>query len=93
VTVGGVLLPGSAKEKPIGGEVVSVGPGKREKDGTRKTPQVNTPILYGHDVVDKVCDRFHRTPLHGEHPPSPQLFSLSVAVWGLTCLIYFLLKA
>jgi len=40
VTVGGVLLPDSAKEKPIGGEVVSVGPGKREKDGKRKTPQV-----------------------------------------------------
>jgi hypothetical protein len=47
VTVGGVLLPGSAKEKPIGGEVVSVGPGKREKDGTRKTPQVNGHSIRG----------------------------------------------
>lgn len=41
VTMGGVLLPDSAKEKPIAGEVVSVGPGKREEDGSRKSPQVN----------------------------------------------------
>jgi hypothetical protein len=45
VTVGGVFLPDSAKEKPIGGEVVSVGPGKREKDGKRKTPQVSIPLV------------------------------------------------
>ncbi|BDA44358.1 probable 10 kDa chaperonin [Coccomyxa sp. Obi] len=38
VTAGGVLLPDSAKEKPIAGTVVRVGPGKREKDGSRKTP-------------------------------------------------------
>lgn len=42
VTLGGVLLPDSAKEKPIAGEVLRVGPGKREKDGSRKTPQVST---------------------------------------------------
>ena len=40
VSMGGVLLPDSAKEKPIAGEVVAVGPGKREEDGSRKTPQV-----------------------------------------------------
>ena len=40
VTMGGVLLPDSAKEKPIAGEVISVGPGKREEDGSRKPPQV-----------------------------------------------------
>lgn len=38
VTAGGVLLPDSAKEKPIAGTVVRVGPGKREKDGSRKQP-------------------------------------------------------
>lgn len=41
MTMGGVLLPDSAKEKPIAGEVVAVGPGKREEDGTRKTPSVS----------------------------------------------------
>lgn len=40
MSIGGVLLPDAAREKPIAGQVVSVGPGKREKDGTRKTPQV-----------------------------------------------------
>ena len=39
-TAGGVILPDSAKEKPIAGEVVSVGPGKRDKDGSRKAPKV-----------------------------------------------------
>ncbi|CAL8470320.1 g9862 [Coccomyxa elongata] len=38
VTAGGVLLPDSAKEKPIAGTVVRVGPGKREKGGSRKQP-------------------------------------------------------
>ena len=37
VSMGGVFLPESAKEKPIAGKVVRVGPGKREKDGKRKT--------------------------------------------------------
>ena len=41
VSLGGVLLPDSAKEKPIAGEVVSIGPGKREKDGSRKAPLVS----------------------------------------------------
>lgn len=48
VTAGGVLLPDSAKEKPIAGKVVRVGPGKREKDGTRKQPKLKEgdAILY-----------------------------------------------
>ena len=31
-TAGGVLLPDSAKEKPISGRVVRVGPGKEDKE-------------------------------------------------------------
>ena len=47
VTMGGVLLPDSAKEKPIAGEVVSVGPGQVDEDGKRKAPQVDTfPCLH-----------------------------------------------
>lgn len=37
-------MPDSAKEKPIAGEVVSIGPGKREKDGSRKVPQVSIKL-------------------------------------------------
>ena len=34
------MLPESARERPMSGAVVSVGPGKRDKDGSRKTPKV-----------------------------------------------------
>jgi len=33
VTKGGIIIPDSAKEKPIKGEVVAVGPGKVADDG------------------------------------------------------------
>eukprot|EP00884_Botryococcus_braunii_P012249 jgi/Botrbrau1/21024/Bobra.0144s0037.1 len=48
VSLGGVLLPDSAKERPIAGTVVRTGPGKREKDGARKAPKVKAgdQILY-----------------------------------------------
>lgn len=32
-TAGGIIIPDSAKEKPMQGEVVSVGPGARGEDG------------------------------------------------------------
>ena len=37
---GGVILPDNAKQKPQRGTVVSVGPGKLLKDGTRRPLQV-----------------------------------------------------
>ena len=40
-SLGGIMLPEAAREKPIAGTVVRVGPGKREKDGTRKAPTVS----------------------------------------------------
>jgi chaperonin GroES len=32
---GGIIIPDTAKEKPIRGEVVAVGPGKPDKNGRR----------------------------------------------------------
>jgi chaperonin GroES len=32
-TAGGILIPDTAKEKPMQGEVVAVGPGERKEDG------------------------------------------------------------
>ncbi|MBN2282509.1 MAG: co-chaperone GroES [Deltaproteobacteria bacterium] len=32
-TKGGIIIPDSAKEKPMEGEVIAVGPGKRTEDG------------------------------------------------------------
>lgn len=46
---GGILLPDSAQEKPREGEVLAVGPGKRNEDG-RLEPlsiKVNDRILFG----------------------------------------------
>jgi len=35
VTKGGIIIPDSAKEKPMKGEVVAIGPGKVDDDGER----------------------------------------------------------
>lgn len=32
-TAGGIIIPDSAKEKPMRGEVIAAGPGKRDDDG------------------------------------------------------------
>lgn len=40
VTAGGLMLPDTARERPMSGQIVRVGPGKRDKDGTRKAPKV-----------------------------------------------------
>ncbi|OAB56066.1 co-chaperone GroES [Phormidium willei BDU 130791] len=47
-TAGGILLPDSAKEKPQVGEIVQVGPGKRNDDGTRQEVDVKVgdKVLY-----------------------------------------------
>lgn len=47
-TAGGILLPDTAKEKPQVGEIVAVGPGKRNDDGTRQEIdiQVGDKVLY-----------------------------------------------
>lgn len=47
-TAGGILLPDTAKEKPQIGEIVAVGPGKRNDDGTRAEVEVKVgdKVLY-----------------------------------------------
>ena len=40
-TAGGIIIPDTAQEKPQEGEVIAVGPGKRDKDGTRISLDVN----------------------------------------------------
>ncbi len=39
-TKSGILLPDSAKEKPVRGEVLAAGPGKLKEDGTRQAMDV-----------------------------------------------------
>ncbi|MBD2328140.1 MAG: co-chaperone GroES [Alkalinema sp. CACIAM 70d] len=47
-TAGGIILPDNAKEKPQVGEVVQVGPGKRNDDGSRQELEVKVgdKVLY-----------------------------------------------
>ncbi len=48
-TPGGIILPDTAKEKPQRGEVVAVGPGKRNEKGERikLDVQVGDVVIYG----------------------------------------------
>ena len=39
-TSGGIIIPDTAKEKPQEGEVVAVGPGRRNEEGKRIEPEV-----------------------------------------------------
>ncbi|MFH2050329.1 MAG: co-chaperone GroES [bacterium] len=48
-TKGGIIIPDTAKEKPMQGEVVEIGPGRTNEDG-KKTPlevKKGDKILYG----------------------------------------------
>ncbi len=47
-TAGGILLPDTAKEKPQIGEIVAVGPGKRNEDGSRQSIdiEIGNQVLY-----------------------------------------------
>ncbi|MEW6279238.1 MAG: co-chaperone GroES [Candidatus Eremiobacterota bacterium] len=48
-TAGGVYLPDTAKEKPMKGKVVAVGPGRLLKDGTTAKMEIELgmTVLYG----------------------------------------------
>jgi chaperonin GroES len=48
-TAGGIIIPDTAKEKPIRGEVVAVGNGKIQEDGTSRKldVKVGDRVLFG----------------------------------------------
>jgi chaperonin GroES len=48
-TAGGIIIPDTAKEKPVEGQVVAVGPGARDEHGKLHAPDVKTGdrVLYG----------------------------------------------
>ncbi|MDC2971785.1 MAG: co-chaperone GroES [Pseudomonadota bacterium] len=48
-TAGGIVLPGSAAEKPSQGEVIAVGPGKRQDSGEQIAPDVKVgdTVIFG----------------------------------------------
>jgi chaperonin GroES len=48
-TKGGIILPDTAKEKPVEGSIVAVGPGKVAESGdlVKMTVKVGDKVLYG----------------------------------------------
>jgi len=48
VTKGGLIIPDSAKEKPQKAEILAIGPGKLNEDGTRQPMEVEVgqQVLY-----------------------------------------------
>jgi len=48
-TSGGIIIPDTAKEKPVEGEVIAVGPGARDNHGNIQPldVQVGDRVLYG----------------------------------------------
>ncbi|GAB4366292.1 MAG: co-chaperone GroES [Calditrichia bacterium] len=48
-TAGGIILPDTAKEKPMRGEVIAVGPGKLNDKGERMAMEVKpgNEVIYG----------------------------------------------
>ena len=48
-TAGGIIIPDTAKEKPMEGEVLAVGPGARNEQGQLVTPDVKAgdKVLFG----------------------------------------------
>ncbi len=49
VVKGGIIIPDTAKEKPMEGEVIAAGPGKMMEDGKRSTLDVKAGdrVLFG----------------------------------------------
>ena len=48
-TAGGIIIPDTAKEKPMQGEVIAVGPGARDEAGRLVAPEVKRGdrVLFG----------------------------------------------
>jgi chaperonin GroES len=48
-TLGGIIIPDTAKEKPMEGEVVAAGPGARDENGTIQPLEVKAGdrVLFG----------------------------------------------
>lgn len=59
VSKGGILLPDTAQEKPREGEVIAVGPGKRNEDGVLEpmTIKVGCRVLFtSYGGTEVKCD-------------------------------------
>ena len=62
-TAGGIIIPDTAREKPMEGEVVAVGPGARNEQG-----QLMPPDLKAGDSIIFESTTPHRLINKGSHP-------------------------
>ncbi len=71
-TKGGIIIPDTAKEKPIEGKVIAVGNGKVQEDGKVRPLDVKAGdrILFSQVRRDRDQDRRRGAPDHarGRHP-------------------------
>jgi chaperonin GroES len=60
-TAGGIVIPDTAAQKPVRGEVVAAGPGKRLKDGSLRPLEIKPgdKVLFGEYAGQRV-------KVHGE---------------------------
>jgi chaperonin GroES len=60
-TAGGIVIPDTAAQKPVRGEVVAAGPGKRLKDGSLRALEIKPgdKVLFGEYAGQRV-------KVHGE---------------------------
>ena len=56
ITKGGIVIPDTAKEKPIEGQIMAVGPGKMSDQGQRLTLQVKEGdrVLFGKNAGTEI---------------------------------------
>ena len=68
VTVGGIMLPDTAKEKPQKGEILAAGPGARNDAGERveMDVKVGDTVLYAKYAGTEIKLEGDRIPLHSE---------------------------
>ena len=56
MSAGGIIIPDTAKEKPLEALIIAVGAGKMLKNGTRRTPDVSVGdrVLFGKYGGDEI---------------------------------------
>ena len=70
---GGIIIPDSAKEKPMEGKVIAVGSGRLEKDGKRSPIQEERPAetaALRHEIVSDLFVELSYYESRDNHPPA-----------------------
>ena len=69
-TIGGIIIPDTAKEKPLKGEVVAIGHGTKDEEMVLK---VGDTVLYGKYAGTELDVDRKSTRLNSSHPLSSRM--------------------